>query len=69
MPKVTITASQKVYYQKTLELPQNEYDAFMALQGEPDEAALWLMEANEGFTDSDVVASEMVENLHVQPAA
>ena len=41
----------------------------MALQGAPVDAYLWLMEANEGFTDSDVVASEMVETFQAQRTA
>ena len=67
MPTIEITAMQTVYYKKTMDLPQDEYEQLMELRDEGDwlerEVMQWMADGDAGFDDEDIVETAQVEDL------
>ena len=70
MPIVKITASQVVYYEKTLQLDQDDYDALMGIyeNESTSDVMQWLVDGDSGFIDDDIVEAESVEELDITKA-
>ena len=70
MPTVKITASQVVYYEKTLTLDQDDYNTLMGIyeNQSTSDTMQWLVDCDSGFIDDDIVETEPVENLDIARA-
>ena len=74
MPTIKITANQVVYYEKTMELSQDEYDELMAIYEDedsllPNDVTQWLAEGDSGFEEEDIVEGLPVEDLEITTIA
>lgn len=73
MPTVKITATQTVYYEKTLDLPQDEYELLLMLNDDGGimigEVMQFLADSDSGFTDEDIVESERPDEIDIETIA
>ena len=70
MPTVKITASQVVYYEKTVDLEQDEYDTLIGMyENQPTADVIqWLADGCAGFRSTDEVEQDAFENLDITRA-
>jgi len=72
MPTVKITASQTVYYEKTLDLPQDEYEQLMILQDDggwmTPLVEEWLSDGEIHFTTKDITDRDALEDVDIYTA-
>lgn len=71
MPSITIKANQVVYYEKTIELPEDEFEEIMNLYAEYvdggglDDVMQWLADGDSGFTEDDAVGYGDTEDFEL----
>lgn len=75
MPTIKITGNQVVYYKKTIELPEDEFEEIMGLYAEYvdggglQDVMQWLADGDSGFTEDDAVEWGEVEDFELEGIA
>jgi hypothetical protein len=75
MPSITIKGNQVVYYEKTIELPEDEFQEITALYKAYEEGdsltdvMQWLADGDSGFTEDDAVEWGEVEDFELEAKA
>lgn len=66
MPQIKITGYQEVYYEKVLDLDQDEYDELMSIEDEDDQKQ-WLADSDALPMDDDATHYGPLEDFTVTP--
>ena len=65
MPQVTITASQRVFYDKTITLDDEQYQQFLEMGQDQHLIYPWLLDNDHDFENRDIVEYGDVNHLSV----